>query len=240
MTTYDHQNGMHASSVQPNHGHLFPKIVAAFLVCILAFIVAVFLRDKRNSAYQALLHKEETIALVRHAVPAPVANWHDPTGGVQPRLSNYTNLALFVNLQTNIVAVESNGTIIYRMLTSPGVNNETPTGYWRTGVKGLHFYSASEGEGADYYTVIHGNYLFHTVPTKQAFGSYIPSQGDILGQPGSHGCCRLSIADAYWLWTECPSGTPVYIYNSKSDLQSLLAAHPYADGNVNMTGLFEA
>lgn len=132
------------------------------------------------------------MALERKAVPAPVADWRDPTGGVQPNLANYRNLAIFVNLETNIVAVESNGKVIYRMLTSPGVDGETPTGYWRTDAKGVHFYNEKEHEGADYYTVIHGNYLFHTVPTGRAFGTYIVSQGDILGQDGSHGCCRLS------------------------------------------------
>lgn len=84
------------------------------------------------------------MSLERKAVPAPVADWRDPTGGVQSNLANYRNLAIFVNLETNIAAVESNGKVIYRMLTSPGVDGETPTGYWRTDAKGVRFYNSKK------------------------------------------------------------------------------------------------
>lgn len=213
--------------------------VGLWLGVALVFCIAVnmLIQSRRASGTRAAPHAETTMALERKAVPAPVADWRDPTGGVQPNLANYRNLAIFVNLETNIAAVESNGKVIYRMLTSPGVDGETPTGYWRTDAKGVHFYNEKEHEGADYYTVIHGNYLFHTVPTGRASGTYIASQGDILGQDGSHGCCRLSVADAYWLWKQCPRGTPVYIYDSKKDLDSLLTAHHYADRPVDVKEL---
>ncbi len=37
-----------------------------------------------------------------------------------------------------------------------------------------------------------------------------------LGQVASHGCVRLCVRDAKWIYNNVPSGTPVEIYNSKN------------------------
>lgn len=56
-----------------------------------------------------------------------------------------------------------------------------------------------------------GSYLFHSVPTGEAFGDYLPEEGAKLGQPASHGCVRLTVADAQWFYDQVPDGTLVTI-----------------------------
>ncbi|MBC7345294.1 MAG: L,D-transpeptidase, partial [Clostridia bacterium] len=33
-----------------------------------------------------------------------------------------------------------------------------------------------------------------------------------LGQPASHGCIRLTMEDARWIYDHIPRGAPVHIY----------------------------
>ncbi len=68
-----------------------------------------------------------------------------------------------------------------------------------------------------YCTRITGHILFHSVwyyengnPATLSNAQY-----NRLGSVASHGCVRLSVRDAKWIYTYCPSGTPVEIYNSK-------------------------
>ena len=65
--------------------------------------------------------------------------------------------------------------------------------------------------GADYWVQFYGPYLFHSVPTGQNFGDYLEDEAMKLGQPASHGCVRLTVADAKWFYDQVPDGTPVTI-----------------------------
>lgn len=68
-----------------------------------------------------------------------------------------------------------------------------------------------------YCTRIHGGILFHSVwyyeknPTTQS-----TVQFNKLGQTASHGCVRLSVADAKWIYDNCALGTKVTIYSSSN------------------------
>ncbi len=68
-----------------------------------------------------------------------------------------------------------------------------------------------------YATRIVGGILFHSVyyyenanPASLATGEY-----NKLGQAASHGCIRLTVADAKWIYDNCASGTQVIIYEDK-------------------------
>lgn len=50
---------------------------------------------------------------------------------------------------------------------------------------------------------------FHSVPVNYEDGSIYYG---VLGRPVSHGCIRLSIEDAVWVWNSMPVGTQVEIY----------------------------
>lgn len=116
-----------------------------------------------------------------------------------------------VSLAKQEVYVKSNGKTIYTMIASTGMDDVTPHGTYTISVRGDHFYNASEGRGADYWVQFYGPYLFHSVPTGTNSGEYMEEEGNKLGQPASHGCVRLTVADAEWFYNQIPEGTPVTI-----------------------------
>ena len=61
-----------------------------------------------------------------------------------------------------------------------------------------------------YYTQFHGNYLFHSVLYNR--GSMTQIKDGTLGKQVSHGCVRLDINNAKWLYDNIPNGTKVVIY----------------------------
>ena len=65
---------------------------------------------------------------------------------------------------------------------------------------------------AQYLYRIKGPYLFHSVLYDEADESTV-KWGSVnkLGSPASHGCIRLSVEDARWIYNNCPAGTTVTI-----------------------------
>lgn len=140
-----------------------------------------------------------------------------------PDLKKAKNLWIKVVISKNRAYVYNDQQIIYTMYCSAGKYyrnakgkkiSYTPTGtYAVQPERGLHFYNPHEGCGANYYVSWrdHGKYLFHTVPTDKS-GQYIPAEAAKLGKStGSHGCVRLSVPDAKWLYDTLPVNTKVVI-----------------------------
>lgn len=67
-----------------------------------------------------------------------------------------------------------------------------------------------------YCTRIYGGVLFHSVwyTSPNNPGTLSVSSYNKLGTTASHGCVRLTVAGAKWIYDNIPSGTPVIIYNS--------------------------
>lgn len=102
---------------------------------------------------------------------------------------------------------KGNWALKYYWLCSPG-KPSTPTvlgSYTVTG-KG---YSFGHGYTCYYYTQFYGDFLFHSVLYNQ--GTRVIQDGR-LGQQLSHGCVRLDIKNAKWIYDNIPYGTKVYIY----------------------------
>lgn len=63
-----------------------------------------------------------------------------------------------------------------------------------------------------YSTSISSSYLFHSVPYESPDPStIIDAEYDKLGTPASHGCIRLSVEDAKWIYDNIPNGTQVNV-----------------------------
>lgn len=107
------------------------------------------------------------------------------------------------------------GKQILRVMRASGGKSRTPTprGTFRVYGRGYAFYSYKFREGAYYWLRFNGPFLLHSVP----FGAdYRLKTEEIakLGQPASHGCIRLSLEDAKWLYQHIPNQTPVIIHGS--------------------------
>jgi ABC-type nickel/cobalt efflux system permease component RcnA len=126
-----------------------------------------------------------------------------------------------VSVPEQKVTVSRDGVAVREMLCStgiPGTDDATPAGDYvlnESGTKrGKWFYSAKYGEGAKYWVgFIGGTYLFHSVPMDKN-GVIIESEAKKLGTPASHGCVRLSLENAKWLYETVPDGAKVRIDDS--------------------------
>ena len=125
-----------------------------------------------------------------------------------------------VNYVVNTVTVykaDENGNYtvpIKAMICSTG--SSTPrSGVYRTQAK--YAWKALIGSAGKYCTRITGQILFHSVPylngDKEKFEYW---EYDRLGQTRSLGCVRLTVADALWIYNNCPIGTSVEFYGSSN------------------------
>ncbi|UIF28244.1 L,D-transpeptidase [Levilactobacillus brevis] len=145
-------------------------------------------------------------------------NWRRPSEDkAYPNLKQHPNAWLDVNTSKQRVYIKDGDQTLYTMYCSTGTGKEngTPHGtYYIQAERGKFFYNQSSGEGAKYWVSWkdHGIYLFHSVPTDQN-GKFIKSEAEELGKTdASHGCVRLSVADAKWVYTNVPYGMKVVIH----------------------------
>ena len=116
-------------------------------------------------------------------------SWSEKTGA-------YTNLARTMVCSTGLASTPTpKGTY----------KNTTPVVRWG--------YFPKYDVWAQYLYRIQGPYLFHSVLYDEADESTV-RWGSVnkLGSPASHGCIRLSVEDARWIYNNCPAGTTVTVY----------------------------
>lgn len=121
-------------------------------------------------------------------------------------------LSISVSIATQRVTVyDAQGRIVKQFVCSTGEKgDETPTGTFRIAERGKSFYSQRVGEGGYYWTQFKGDYLFHSLPFDENY-QIKPDEAAKLGTPASHGCVRLPIEDAKWIYDHIPRGTVVTI-----------------------------
>ena len=112
-------------------------------------------------------------------------------------------------------AETSEYTILVRvMICSTGLKGTpTPTGtFSAVGPVARWGYFPKWGVYAQYLFRIKGPYLFHSVLYRTANeNSLIKSSLNNLGNRASHGCVRLKVPDAKWIYTNCKAGTTVIV-----------------------------
>lgn len=124
-----------------------------------------------------------------------------------------------VNKQANVATVYQLKSGKYKpikaFLISCGGSN-TPAGTFYTPAK-YRWQTLMGPSYGQYCTRIHGGILFHSVWYYQKDKTTQSTvQFNKLGQTASHGCVRLSVADAKWIYDHCALGTKVTIYSSKN------------------------
>jgi len=125
-------------------------------------------------------------------------------------LSSSTSYCIIIDSKNQAVNIfsgyKNHWSFIRTMICSTGAP-KTPTikGIFKVQSKGYMFRAASNTI-CKYYTGFSGNYLFHTV--------LLDNDGNIqdptLGVPVSHGCVRLAIEDAIYIYNNIPYGTTVW------------------------------
>jgi hypothetical protein len=141
-----------------------------------------------------------------------------PSDGAYPVLHKGEKIWIDAKLTQERIYIKNGKKTLYTMLTSSGLdtsrNNSTPRGtFYVQAEKGLSFFSRRVREGARYWTSWknHGEFLFHSVPIDKK-GNYIKTEEVKLGKKASHGCFRLTVSDAKWIYTHIPKGTKVVVH----------------------------
>jgi len=102
-----------------------------------------------------------------------------------------------------------NWTLVRTCPCSTGISGEdTPTGSFSIKEKGDWFFSDKYEQGGKYWTQITGDILFHSVPFAKDKTTVLDYT---MNKPSSHGCIRLSIDDAKWIYTTIPKGSKIII-----------------------------
>ena len=126
-------------------------------------------------------------------------------------ISSSTAYFIWIDLSHQKVNI-FNGTnkkwhLVKSMVCSSG-KASTPTvkGNFTVGIKGSYFI-AEGGARCKYYTQIRGNYLFHSVLYDKK-GNYIID--NTLGVAVSHGCVRLDLKNAKFIYDSIPARTAIW------------------------------
>ena len=105
--------------------------------------------------------------------------------------------------------------LVKEMKCSTGRNSTpTPKGTYQatTGPGARWHYFKKFDCWAQYAYYIEGDIMFHSVLYNQKDGPVTRSSVNNLGHKASHGCVRLSVDDAKWIYQNCPSRTKVIVY----------------------------
>lgn len=129
------------------------------------------------------------------------------------KYSSSTDWLILVDTSLNRTVVFKDGGygswVVNKYLKCTTGASSTPTvkGQFTVGSRGLSFGS---GYTCWYWTQFKGNYLFHSVLYNP--GSKTSLKDGRLGINASHGCVRLAIDDAKWIYDNIPSKTKVVVY----------------------------
>uniref|UniRef100_I5ASL9 L,D-TPase catalytic domain-containing protein n=1 Tax=Eubacterium cellulosolvens (strain ATCC 43171 / JCM 9499 / 6) TaxID=633697 RepID=I5ASL9_EUBC6 len=140
---------------------------------------------------------------------------HDDMYYVAQQFSSATNWLILCNRGQRIVQVytgsRGNWTENRKIVCDVGAPaTPTITGQYALGAKMLYFLT---GECRCWYaSQIYGDYLFHSV-IYDGQSSPVRVVDGTLGAAVSHGCVRMDIKDAKYIYDNVPSGTKIYIYN---------------------------
>lgn len=137
--------------------------------------------------------------------------------------ANSTKYWLKVNTKCNVVNVykmqDGKWKPFKVMVCSCGLgtnrDNTTPKGTYKLKYK-WRWLSLVANQYGQYCSQITGDYLFHSVPYSK-YGKHstqFTKQFNKLGKKASHGCVRLSVMDARWIYNNCKKGTKITVYSS--------------------------
>ena len=134
---------------------------------------------------------------------------------VQARANFYsssTPYLILVNRSTHKVGVfrgwqGSWQNVFYWDCSDGAPSTPTVEGTFTVGIRGYYFDSGASR--CYWYTQFRGNYLFHSV----LYNKNGTLRDGRLGMPLSHGCVRLDINNAKWIYDNIPSGTTVVVYH---------------------------
>lgn len=127
---------------------------------------------------------------------------------------------IMVNRLANCITIytldENNQyTVPFKAMICSAGGNETATGNFNISSK-YDFKALFYKSYGQYCSRIYGSILFHSSGNNSLNKDDLNAEDfNNLGEGVSHGCIRLTVADAKWIYDNCPAGTEVVIYDSE-------------------------
>ena len=114
---------------------------------------------------------------------------------------------------------------------------ETPLGTYKLNTAGGGRWQLLIGPSyGQYATQVTGDILIHSVPTATQTITGVPKEEyDKLGTPASHGCIRVCVADAKWVYEHC-NGATIRIFDGRYQEKECYKGYLGRDPLVPMTG----
>ena len=126
--------------------------------------------------------------------------------------SSSDDFRIEVDLTKQKVFVYYKDNMIRDMICSGGADQtQTPLGEFKTSQKIEWSFIDRFNMGAYYWIRFYKKYLFHSVPFDEN-KEMIMEEYEKLGSPASHGCIRLKLDEAKWLYEKLPLGVTVLIH----------------------------
>jgi len=147
---------------------------------------------------------------------APEEN-HLDTCELEKNPSRITSTTFWIDVdisEQKVRIMEGENVVHREMIASTGVEgHETPLGTFEIQNRGEWFFNEKYKQGAKYWVSFKdwGIYLFHSVAMDKN-QKIIPEEAAKLGTPASHGCIRLKVEDAKWIYDYIPERTKVVIH----------------------------
>ena len=163
----------------------------------------------------------QTQELLFSADALPVSAQPRPWPTPQP--ARYTLMVDTANQIVRAYTYDENGeyTLLVReMICSTGTSkNPTPLGTTIMPKKRARWgYFPTWDSHAQYLTRIDSANAFHSVLYYQADETLLAEESfNALGTPASHGCVRLYVGDAKWIYDNCSEGTIITVYEGEYD-----------------------
>lgn len=159
---------------------------------------------------QKTMYKIEAQAVISADAIPNGANYENQVNSAD--CPSYTNYLIMVSLSQQQVYI-FNGTAgkwkLINTFSCASGRPETPTirGNFYVGDKGTQFVT-DNGVYCKYFSQISGNYLFHSI-LYDAKGNVLDST---LGAVASHGCIRLALENAKYIYYNVPIGSGIWIH----------------------------
>ena len=133
--------------------------------------------------------------------------------------SSGTKYLILVNRSTHKVGIyqgsKGNWKLVKKWSCGDGAKKTpTPEGTYTVGIK-LKYFDTEANNRCWYATQFWGDYLFHSILYVKG-SSPSKVRGSVSGQLGravSHGCVRLELNNAKWIYNNIPRGTKVVVYH---------------------------
>ena len=153
------------------------------------------------------------------AVPASATPRPSPT----PTPAKYTLMVDVANQIVRAYTYDETGSytvLVREMICSTGTKkNPTPLGTTIMPRKRARWgYFPTWDSHAQYLTRIDSANAFHSVLYYEADETLLSVESfEALGSPASHGCVRLYVSDAKWIYDNCQEGTIITVYEGEYD-----------------------